>query len=359
MARILVLCRYDRLGASSRLRFLNFLPALGERGYTFTVAPLFDDAYIRGLYQGRRPGPGSVLRHYRRRLAALAAAAAHDLVWLEKELLPWFPGCLETAILPHRPLVVDYDDAWFHRYDGHRQPLVRLALGGKIDRIMRHATVVVAGSTYLADHARAAGARRVEVVPTGVDLARYPVHERPDGGPFVIGWIGTPATIGYLTGVQEVLRAVCPIRPTPPTRRSILRVIGVDGFALDGVAIDNRPWSEATEAIELAGIDAGIMPLPDSPFERGKCGYKLIQYMAAGRAAVASPVGANRAIVVPQETGLLARTTEDWIRALATLRDDPALCRQFGRAGRARVEGRFDCTVLVDRLAAIFASLSP
>src|SRR3954453_14561869 len=170
MTSVLVLTRYERLGASSRIRFLQFLPALECQGFTFDVRPLLDNAYVASLYGGPKVGAANIIRSYWRRFGALRRRLKYDLVWLEKEALPWLPTWLEIARLEGMPYVVDYDDSWFHRYENHwLSPL----LGQKIDAVMRVAHTVVAGNDYLARRARQAGARYVEVVPTAIDLDRY------------------------------------------------------------------------------------------------------------------------------------------------------------------------------------------
>jgi glycosyltransferase involved in cell wall biosynthesis len=113
--------------------------------------------------------------------------------------------------------------------------------------------------------------------------------------------------------------------------------MGADSQLEFGVPMEPHAWSEASEAQWLASVDIGIMPLPDEPFERGKCGYKLIQYMAAGKPVIASPVGFNRELVTP-DVGLLARDAADWLAALRQLGTDVARRQQMGQAGRALVE---------------------
>src|SRR5262249_38671856 len=170
MTNVLVLTRYERLGASSRIRFLQFLPALEREGFSFDVRPLLDNAYVPSLYGGPKVSVGSIIRAYARRFSGLRRGLRYDLVWLEKEALPWLPTWMEIARLEGIPYVVDYDDAWFHRYENHwLSPL----LGHKIDAVMRVAHTVVAGNDYLARRARQAGARHVEIVPTSIDLDRY------------------------------------------------------------------------------------------------------------------------------------------------------------------------------------------
>ena len=117
-----------------------------------------------------------------------------------------------------------------------------------------------------------------------------------------------------------------------------------------GMPVEVRPWSEATEAVNLQEIDVGIMPLPDEPFEQGKCGYKLLQYMASGLPSVASPVGANRQIIDEGRTGNLATTQEEWIRALEVLKKDSAKRLEMGKASRLKVEQTYSLRAQAPRI---------
>ena len=179
-------------------------------------------------------------------------------------------------------------------------------------------------------------------------MSHYPRVPLPDG-PLTIGWIGTPGNEIYLNLIAEPLRVLC------EAYGARLRLIGGSGsFALPGVAIDHVPWREDTEAAELARCHVGVMPLSDGPWERGKCGYKLIQYMAAGRPAVASPVGAAPSIIVPGHTGLLANSTEEWIAALTSLALNRERACHFGMAARQRAEARYSLQVNAPKLIAVF-----
>jgi glycosyltransferase involved in cell wall biosynthesis len=129
-------------------------------------------------------------------------------------------------------------------------------------------------------------------------------------------------------------------------------------FSLPGVPLEVVPWSEAGELASLRTLDVGVMPLPDSPWERGKCGFKLIQYMAAALPVVASPVGANRDIVVDGETGFLAGSQDQWLDALRTLRASADLRDHMGRAGRRRVEGNYSVQAITPRLLDVLAGAS-
>ena len=345
MTNVLVLTRYERLGASSRIRFLQFLPGLGRQGFAFDVRPLLDNAYVASLYGGPKVGHGNIIRSYWRRFSALRRRMRYDLVWLEKEALPWLPTFFEIARLEGLPYVVDYDDAWFHRYENHwLSPL----LGHKIDAVMRVAHTVVAGNDYLARRARQAGARHVEIVPTAIDLDRYSdLPAAPPGRPLTVGWIGIPLNVHYLAMIAPALRAVAATAPVA------LHVVGAPvPPEFDGVAATSFPWSEDTEVARIAQFDVGVMPLDDTPWERGKCAYKLLQVMAAGKPVIASPVGANRQVVHHGVNGFLAATTEEWTQALRQLAD-PTLRKRMGAAARQTVEERYSTAVVTPRLADI------
>lgn len=349
--RVLLMSRYGRLGASSRLRFQQFLPSLRQDGFRITEASLLDDQYVRELYQGR-VRYSHVGLAYLRRAARLLTASKFDLVWLEKELLPWLPAALEMGLLPREiPLVVDYDDAIFHRYDEHRLALVRRLLGRKIDDVMRRAAVVTAGNGYLASRARSAGCKRVELVPTVVDMQRYRVSAPSASSTHaVIGWIGSPTTAKYLQSIAPPIRRL--------QSRFKLRCVAI-GARSDQVAntpFEPVPWSEDGEVSALQALDIGVMPLPDEPWERGKCGYKLIQYMATELPVVASPVGVNTEIVQDGVNGYLARSEDDWEDRLEKLIVDRDLRARLGSAGRARVEETYSLQAQAPRLSAILNS---
>lgn len=330
---------------------LQYLPWLEVYGISTTTSAFFDDAYLQGLYGGR-VRKRTVAEAFAKRLRCIGRAKAFDLLWVEKELFPWLPAWWERFCRPLKiPMVVDYDDAVFHRYDQHNSRLVRAALGRKIDAVMNDAALVVCGNEYLADRAMAAGARRVETVPTAVDLARYTTTPPLNAEPIRVGWIGSPATARYLDLVVPALERVA-------QRHSIrLVTIGAGRLPDQRFPVELLPWSEDTEVELLKTIDIGIMPLSDGPFERGKCGYKLIQYMACGKPVVASPVGVNGDIVRHGQSGFLARDEPEWVECLERLCRNPDLGRSMGDQGRARVEKEFCLQVTAPRLASMLRSV--
>jgi glycosyltransferase involved in cell wall biosynthesis len=353
--RLLALTRYSRLAPSSRYRLMQFVPILSELGIDVEIDELFGPWYMDCLLEGRRRPLRKLASAYLDRLRRVLRSDSSDLLWIEKELLPWLPWRLERWALASAPAyILDLDDSQFHRYDQHRWGLVRSMLGNRIDHAMASAALVTGGSAYLADRARRSGARRVVELPTVLDLSRYPAIPPPPvpREEFVIGWIGLPQNGRYL----EALRA--PLAQFAAETNVRIVIVGGRPGVLDGLPVEVRAWSEASESADLQEFDVGIMPLPDRPYERGKCGLKLLQYMASWKATIASPVGANVGIVEHGKSGFLATTPDEWLDALRRLHADPGLRERMGRAGRQRVESDYSLSVTGPRLAAIIRSVS-
>jgi glycosyltransferase involved in cell wall biosynthesis len=342
--RVLALTRYGRLGASSRLRIYQYSPALRSLGIDVEVSPLLSDDYLTRLYSKQAQSWPRILGNYLSRLQKLFGARKFDLLWIEKELFPHLPASFERLLAAVGiRYVVDYDDAIFHNYDLSTNFLKR-ALRTKIDTIMRGSMLVMTGNSYLADRARQAGADRVEIVPTVIDLEHYRTPPVGEHDHLVVGWIGSPATVKYLEAVAPAMRRLAAEMPLQ------LRVVGAH-FESPGLDVVCEIWTEASEVRQISGFDIGIMPLSDSPWERGKCGYKLIQYMACGLSVVASPVGVNEQIVQHGDNGFLAATEDEWLAALRNLGADRRLRKRMGQNARWVAENKYSMQVTAPRVA--------
>ncbi len=346
--KVLLLSRYGQLGASSRIRSYQYLPYLSSHDIDVVVAPLFSDSYITRMYAGRI-SMMEVIRSYFNRFYSIVCSRNFDLIWIEKEMLPWIPSWIEFGLVASQsPIIVDYDDALFHRYDQHDNILIRKLMGGKIDNVMRRADVVLVGNRYLGNRARQAGASRIEYLPTAVDVSRYHVSNNNNNNRLIIGWIGSPGTTEYLQSIADVFRTVVINHPNVK-----FVAVGADIEKLHNCPVEVRSWSEESEVEEIQRFDIGIMPLPDEPFERGKCGYKLIQYMACAKPVVASPVGVNTEIVKNGNNGFLAKNPSDWLNVLPKLIVNKQLRQQFGSAGRVLVESDYAILKIAPRLVQI------
>lgn len=332
---VLALAKYGPRAASTRQRLLQYAPYLAGSGIDIDLRPLLDDTYLTGLMKGERASRTGVARAYARRLADVTAMRDHDLLWIQYEMFPYLPlidGLL--ARFASRPIIYDIDDAIFHMYDAHPSATIRRLLGGKLRPLVRHAAVCLCGNDYLAQYVTAAGGRAM-IVPTVVDIDHFRPGLRRDQPTLTIGWIGSPSTWRY---VEPLLPTLLPAMTRLGAR---FRVVGA-GPAARGIAgIDAVEWNEAREVADLQAMDIGLMPVPDELWARGKCGYKLIQYMACGVPGIASPVGVNGVIVDHGMDGLLARSPADWVAGLEQLARDPDLRSRMGEQGRAKVVANY------------------
>ncbi len=348
--KVLALTRYGRLGASSRLRTWQYLPALHSQGIDLEISPLFSDDYLIRLYAHQSKHWPQIIASYLNRLFVLLQAGKADMLWIEKELLPNLPAWFEQALcrLGIR-YVVDYDDAIFHNYDRSTSPIKKL-FSDKIDRVMRGSALVICGNAYLAGRASSVGVSCVEIVPTVVDLKRYEVMNPPKHENIVIGWIGSPSTVKYLEIVAPALRILASEYPIQ------LRIVGAK-IDLHGLDVDCSLWTEDSEVEQIQDFDIGIMPLDDSPWEKGKCGYKLIQYMACSKPVIASPVGVNCEIVKCGENGYLAYGVDDWLQGFRELLISNNSRQMMGTQGRLLVEQKYCLQVTAPRLAQIIRNV--
>jgi glycosyltransferase involved in cell wall biosynthesis len=237
-----------------------------------------------------------------------------------------------------RRLIFDFDDAVFLR-DSY-------AAGGtncprrfrRFAATVRAADAVVAGSAWLADRVRAAGATgAIRVIPSCIEPTTYPRarHIATSDGVRLV-WVGSSSTLQGLERIGPLLDEVAAAVPGVH-----LKLIGDRFPNLGRMPVEPCPWSGVTEAAEIAAADVGISWVPDDDWSRGKCGLKVLQYMAAGLPVVANPVGVHADLVQHGETGFLATTPAEWVDAVRRLAHDPDLRRRMGVLGRWRVEREF------------------
>lgn len=349
--RVLFLTKYPRRGPSSRYRVLQYIPYLEGAGLDCEVQALHTEEYIDHIYYGGRLSTLYVFRRLMKRILAVFSSPRFSVVFIQKELIPYAPPFLELLLrLGGTRVIYDIDDSVFLTYGSSRNPVVRFLLGSKIQLAMRWSSAVLAGNTFLRHFALRCN-RSTLLFPTVLDPEGY-LPGGSGGGIPVVGWIGTPETLPYLLAVAEPLRRA---REAAPFR---LRVIGAPGLSIAGLDVEAVPWSESTEAGELALCDIGIMPLPAGPWAEGKCGLKLLQYMSASLAVVSSPGGGVEDMIRHGSNGFIARTEEEWRSCLVSLIDDAELRGRMGREGRLVVEKGFNISVWAPRLVEVIGNVS-
>lgn len=258
-----------------------------------------------------------------------------DVVILQRRLLAPWQLYLVRCASPR--LIFDFDDAVFLRdsYSPKGPHSIR-----RLHRFMatvETADAVVAGNDYLAAEARRwAAPEHVRVVPTCVEPERYRLAEHRRSEAVELVWVGSSSTLRGLETAHPLLEALG--QACPGLR---LKLVCDRFLTLRHLAVVPCPWTEAGEAEAIAAADIGMSWVPDDHWSRGKCGLKVLQYMAAGLPVVANPVGVQAELVRPGETGFLARTADEWAAAVRALAADPELRRRMGAAGRRRVEAEY------------------
>lgn len=315
----------------ARYRLRAFAPAVAAAGHTLELHALPGDLWGR--------------------LTVARSVRDADAVILQRKLL----SRPEVALLKRtvRRLWFDVDDAVWMRDSYSTKGFDSRKRLGRFRATVRAAEAVIAGNAYLAGHATEAGAPAAWVIPTCVDVHKYPVAQHARDGAQLV-WVGSSATLRGLEAVAPLLNAVGERVP------GVQLKLVCDRFVRPGrLPVVEVPWAEATEAAEIAAADIGMSWVPDDPWSRGKCGLKVLQYMAAGLPVVTNPVGVHTEMVRHGETGFLATSEAEWVEAVRTLAGDAELRRRMGAAGRKLAEERYSVEAgarlwcnLIDGLAA-------
>ena len=301
---------------SFRHRMQSIVPALQTAGWDVRTEQLPSGRYGLRTWE-------------RRRLLKWA-----DVAVLHQIKLSALEARLFAALCRHR--VFDVDDAIYVRKPRRLgEPADESAWRRrKFAATCRWVDAVAAGNEVLAGVARRAQSD-ICILPTSIDAGSYPSTVAPSGPPTIV-WIGSPENLIYLQMIRPALARLTLRHPSLKVRVICSRFPDWTDVNLEPIA-----WSSATEAAALSSAHIGVMPLTDDAWTRGKCAFKLLQYMAASLPCVASPVGANTEAVIDGVTGFHAGDLDDWERALDRLIASPPLRAQFGARGRAHVEARY------------------
>jgi len=343
---VLFLTQTSALGPSSRYRVYQLLPLLQQLGIESVVSPAIDDALYRQLYldsNGRGSRVAALTTAWRKRRADLRRMEQFDAVFVQKGVFPGLYAGFERAIASRKPMVFDFDDAiWLPRVGGSK--LLRLLhRESAVQNIMRRAAAVIAGNDFLAEYATRFN-QNVTVILSSINVAAY---RRTDNNSNVVGWIGSRTTLAYLKPLAPVFKQLG-VKP---------RVIASGDPSQLEFEIEFRPWRLETEMEELAQIGIGIAPLPDTEWERGKCGVKILQYMACGIPVVASPVGVQSRFVQHGVTGFLAGNAAEWAEHVRELIDNLELRKKMGTAAREVAAREYGVANAAQKVASVLKSV--
>ncbi len=338
--KILFLTVSGRDGASSRYRVYQLLPFLQENGYKAQVIPnLRVKSGVAGyLYTGKEEKE------------CIEAASRADFIFIQKKLFS--VRFLSRLYSLGKKIIFDLDDSIFTSPKGDWSFITRLKVLRRLRKTASISTAVITGNEFLENRMILEGAKRVEVLPTVIDLTRYRTKTAGVSKQVVLGWIGSSVNHVYLDSLAGVLPVIA-----KEAGGMKLLVISDKDYAMDGIEVENLRWSEATEIEDLLKIDIGLMPLTDDIWTKGKCALKALQYMACGIPAVCSAVGANNEIIDDGVDGFLARDDAGWLQALRALIMHPEHRNTIGMAARDKVEREYSLGAIAPKYINLLESL--
>lgn len=314
---------------SARYRVLQYIPLLGKEGYITEVYTI----------------PKNPLE----RLKLFAKMKDFDIVFLQKKLF----NAVEFYVLRKnsKKLIYDFDDAVMFKDSKNTKQFSKGRMKGFVMTI-KNADMVIAGNQYLKSFAIKENAE-THIIPTPIDMNRY--TEKPltaSSDSLMLGWIGSSATLFYLERMKNVWDAIYDMFP-----RIKLKIVADKFFDCEKMPVIKKQWKYEDEINDLHSFDIGIMPLTDDTWSRGKCGFKLLQYMAVGVPSICSPVGVNKYIITDNTNGFWASNDQEWISKVSILIEDCQLRRRLGETARKTVTDHYSTKLTNKKMIEILRSL--
>lgn len=354
--RILALSSYPREAAATRFRVEQFIGPLAERGIELDLKPFlsnkqFLDLYVNSGIVNKLVGTTSSVA---KRVIELGATKKHELLFIQREAMPFGPAIFEGLhrVLGRLPMVLDLDDATYVPYQSPTYGRVgsMLKFFGKTNQLIDRSRLVICGNRIIAEYVEARGTQAL-VLPTIVDTDTFFPRDTGNEIP-VIGWIGTHSTFKVLKQFFPILQRLARVN------RFRLKVVGsgVTELAVEGLDIENIPWSLESEVQDFQSFDIGLYPIAvtDSMLPewiKAKSGFKAIQYFATGIPFVMSPVGICAELGEPGITHFNAVSDDEWFEKLSVLLRAPSLRARMGAAGRDHSLRNYSFQTHTDALA--------
>ncbi len=336
---ILFLASYPKgIGPSQRFRFEQYLGFISEE-YNYKEVTfwnkkgwdiLFSDAgvLLKSYY---------LLIAFLRRVAMLFSLPKYQLVFIQREVAHIGPPVFEWMIkfIFRKKIIYDFDDAiWFLNYSEKNKIAKYFKAPWKVKYICKWSDAIMVGNSYLANYARQFN-DNVHIIPTTIDTSYHYPKEIKRSDKLTIGWTGTLTTLKQIELILPVLRKL--------EQKYDFRFLVISNLnpEFDLKSFEYQAWQKETEIEDLQKMDIGVMPLFDNEWEKGKCGFKGLQYMALEVSTIMSPVGVNSEIIQDGANGFLAASDKEWEEKLSQLIENEALRKQFGKEGRKTIEERY------------------
>lgn len=354
-ALFLILHRKDR-SPGQRYRHEQYVSHLEANGVECDFSPLLDANGDELFY-----GSGRVLQKiliglsaFVRRLRDMRRLKNYDMVYVYRDAF-FFGTFFERRIAKsNAKLIFDFDDAiWLMDKNPNQGVFNRLKNPKKTAKIIALADQVIVGNDYLKNYAFAYNSN-VRIIPSTVDFDKYTEPVKKAEGKICIGWTGSFSTIKHFETILPALEEIKSMFGD----RVCFKLIGEPNYRNETLEIEGVPWKSETEAVDLGELDIGVMPLPDNKWTRGKCAMKGLQYMALGIPTIMSPVGVNSEIIDDGSNGMLARTSDDWVRKLSLLIEDESLRTRIGEEGRKTARKDFSVEANKEKWLAVFSNKS-
>lgn len=352
--RILFILPYPKgVAPSQRFRLEHYLDAMKSNRMEYTYASFLDKSTWDILY---RPGYhfkkiGGVLKGFFRRFLLLFTLFRYHFVFIHREASPIGPPIFEWLITQvwRKKVIYDFDDAiWMSDTSTSNKFVACLKWPRKVSRICRWAQTVTCGNAYLANYASQFQKNTI-IIPTVVNTKTK--HKRLQNQAVKkigVGWTGSHSTMPYLNSILPSLKKLQAKIPF------VVYIISNRKPEFELPYLHFIEWSKNTEIEDLLSFHIGLMPLEDTEWAKGKCGFKAIQYMALGMPALVSPVGVNPEIVEEGICGFHCTNAEDWERKLEKLLNDESLRIQFGKTARQRIEAKYSVQATVQLFLSLF-----
>lgn len=357
MKKVLILCLHrPNRSPSQRFRFEQYLDYLSEHRYDFDFSYLLNEKDDKLYYQ-----PGKylqkaviVLKSIFKRFKNILHSGKYDLIFIQREAFMLGTAFFEKAISKKSPMIFDFDDAiWVHNVSKGNKHLSFLKNTTKTNKITQAASMVFAGNQFLADYASKFN-KNVVIVPATVDTEVYKKKQTTNDDRICIGWSGS------ITTIEHFATAIPPLKKIKELYGSkvYFKIIGDGNYYCQELETQGDPWNLATEVRDIAEIDIGIMPLPDTEWAKGKCGLKGLQYMSMGIPTLMTPVGVNTKIIKNGINGFLPYTEQEWVDYLSMLIKDKNLRLNIGEAARTTVEEEYSVNAWKDKYLEYFNLLT-